>query len=210
MVQRCENHWARLESVIKWSDMNTNHFALHIGLLRSESLYRIKRGDNGISRRLAELIVTAFPEVNLAWLISGAGEMLTPEATRSLQVNFYDLDIETNIGRLESIDPSSTIMIPHSIEADLAMVYKGSAMTPQIPTNSIVIVKRVETESIIWGREYLVVTDKIATLRLIRAHNDETKLRLAPHNTLDFDDITISRGEIKELFVVSAKLIVNY
>lgn len=37
--------------------MTVNYFARYIGLTRGENLYRIKRGDNGISRDLADRIV---------------------------------------------------------------------------------------------------------------------------------------------------------
>jgi len=36
--------WLRLEEVINYSGMSVNAFALHIGLLRSENLYQIKKG----------------------------------------------------------------------------------------------------------------------------------------------------------------------
>lgn len=52
-----ESNWSRLESVIKWANMTVNYFARYIGLTRGENLYRIKRGDNGISRDLADRIV---------------------------------------------------------------------------------------------------------------------------------------------------------
>ncbi|MBQ1957927.1 MAG: hypothetical protein II353_03615, partial [Alistipes sp.] len=67
--------WERLESVIRWSNMTINAFGRHIGLVRSENLYQIKAGKNGISQNLARRIVDKFPEVSLGWLLSGEGEM---------------------------------------------------------------------------------------------------------------------------------------
>ena len=43
--------WSRLKQVIDWSGMSVNRFAGAVGLQRSESLYQIKKGKNGISRR---------------------------------------------------------------------------------------------------------------------------------------------------------------
>ncbi len=57
--------------------MTVNYFARYIGLTRGENLYRIKRGDNGISRDLADRIVSVFPEIDRVWLLTGVGRMLT-------------------------------------------------------------------------------------------------------------------------------------
>lgn len=68
-----------MESVIKHSGMSINKFAKHIGLPAAENLYRIKRGQNGISRIVAERIVEHFPYVSKGWLLSGEGEMFVKE-----------------------------------------------------------------------------------------------------------------------------------
>ena len=70
MRQKMDN-WQRIDSVIRWANMTINYFALYIGLPRGENLYQIKKGNNGISRNLAYKIVTKFPEVSLAWLLTG-------------------------------------------------------------------------------------------------------------------------------------------
>lgn len=54
------DNWQRIDSVIRWANMTINYFALYIGLPRGENLYQIKKGNNGISRNLADKIVTKF------------------------------------------------------------------------------------------------------------------------------------------------------
>lgn len=72
--------WQRLEQVIKWTGLSTNAFATGIGLKRSENLYQIKRGNNRISKNLAELIVRKYGSVNRAWLLTGEIYLaVTPE-----------------------------------------------------------------------------------------------------------------------------------
>ena len=61
-----QNNWQRIEAVIKWANMSTNYFARHIGLARGENLYQIKRGNNGISRDVAQRIVAKFPQIDKA------------------------------------------------------------------------------------------------------------------------------------------------
>ncbi len=192
--------------------MSTNHFARHIGLMRGENLYQIKRGNNGISRRLAEMIVSTFPEVNLIWLLTGSGEMLKERDEKSSQIDYYGVDVECDIRQIEILECTSKLMLPRSIDADFAVDYRGGAMNPSIPTNSVVLLKRVTPEMIIPGMEYLVVTHSIVALRSIRHLNSESPngvLRLTAHQSRQYDDIFIETQQIEQLYRVVAKLIIN-
>ncbi len=63
----------RLSEVIGYSGLSVNAFAKAIGLKRGENLYQIKRGNNGISTKLAKRINRVFPRFPVAWLIFGEG-----------------------------------------------------------------------------------------------------------------------------------------
>ena len=100
-MQRCEKkiymtnkneNWERLESVIRWANMTINYFGRYIGLSRSENLYQIKAGKNGISQNLARRIADKFPEISVGWLLTGEGEMLV-SAVSSGQIPFFDVDV---------------------------------------------------------------------------------------------------------------------
>ena len=71
--------WPRIEMVIRWSGMSTNAFARHIGLPRGENLYQIKKGNNGLSMNVANLICEKFPEIDELWLLTGKRDMLSLE-----------------------------------------------------------------------------------------------------------------------------------
>lgn len=68
--------WSRIEMVIRWSGLSINAFARHIGLRRGENLYQIKRGNNGLSIKVANMMCEKFPEVDELWLLTGKKEML--------------------------------------------------------------------------------------------------------------------------------------
>ncbi len=211
MVEGKENCWERLASVVQWSNMSINHVAHHIGLRNGENLYQIKRGNHGISRKLAETIVVAFPQVSLLWLLTGEGDMFIPEATESLQTNFYDVDIEANIGVIERLDPRSTLMLPASIDVDFAMRYMGDAMGEMTPSNSVVMVKRLSLDQIIPGKEYIVEMSNVALLRIVRQSDVSSEMvRLVAIESDKYDDISIRRDAITALYRVVAKLIINY
>lgn len=213
MVNNKEHSWARLDSVIKWSDMSINHFAHHIGIKRGENLYQIKRGHNGISRKLAETIVNAFPQINLIWLMSGEGEMLQEEDDGVELTAFYDMDAENNIRYIKQNDPTSHIMLPSRFSADFAMMHFGREMPFSIPSNTMVIFRDVAVGSVISGREYLVVTDNRSHLRRVIFDNDQGrnggKIVLISDDRDLFADVEIETADITALFQVVAKLIIN-
>ncbi len=69
--------WSRLEQVIHYSGLpSVNAFALHIGLPRAENLYQIRKGNNGISKRLAERICRIYPDISPVWLLTGNERMI--------------------------------------------------------------------------------------------------------------------------------------
>ena len=67
--------WQRLSEVIKWSGMTTNAFAFYIGCSRGEVLYRIKRGQNRLSKRVATMVAEKYPQISKGWLLTGEGGM---------------------------------------------------------------------------------------------------------------------------------------
>ena len=169
--------WHRLERVIKWTGLSVNSFALNIGLKRSENLYQIKKGNNGISRDLATLITTKYPSVSKAWLLTGEGEMFVEQVAASASqagVPYYGI---------------------------------GTAMLPEIAPGAIVILKRWNVESIVPGESYLVVTEQFKGIRTIRAGSNPSELLLLPANTQQYDPIVIGKSDIVKLFIVQGIIV---
>ena len=62
----------RLRIVLQYSgERSYNALALRLGLKRSENLYRIRKGYNGISMDLALRIRNICPSLSLSWLLGG-------------------------------------------------------------------------------------------------------------------------------------------
>ena len=69
-------NWKRMQAVMRFCGCTSaNRFAHYIGLSRPEVLYRVMRGQNGISEALADRIVRAVGYINIDWLLHGEGEM---------------------------------------------------------------------------------------------------------------------------------------
>ena len=185
-----QNNWQRIEAVIKWANMSTNYFARYIGLARGENLYQIKRGNNGISLDVADRIVSKFPQVDKLWLLTGEGQMFSEERIRGAQIPYYNVDVEQGI-------------------AHLAMCYTGRAMGSIVPPGTVVLLKAVDRDAIIPGGEYVIVCRKIVTLRIVRAADEEGKVRLVAGDRENYDDIVLNVNDIVSVYKVKGKLIIN-
>ena len=176
-----QNNWQRVEAVIKWANMSTNYFARYIGLARGENLYQIKRGNNGISLDVAERVVAKFPQIDKLWLLTGEGQMFCDSSLRGVQIPYYNVDVEQSIARLGELESNVSFMAQPVGDCDLAMP----------------------------GSEYVIITQKIVTLRIVRTADEEGKLRLVAGDRRKFDDILLPASEIKALYKVKGILIIN-
>lgn len=208
-MQEKQNNWQRIESVIKWANMSTNYFARHIGLARGENLYQIKRGNNGISFDVANRIVACFPQVDKLWLLTGEGQMFSDAKVRGAQIPYYNVDVVRGLTHLGHFEPECHLLLPLLGDCDLAMRYERRDMGPRVPSGSVVGLKAVDRDAIIPGGEYVIVSQKIVTLRIVRAAEQEGKLRLVAADRENFDDILLNVSDIKSVYKVKCKLIIN-
>ena len=204
-----QNNWQRIEAVIKWANMSTNYFARYIGLARGENLYQIKRGNNGISLNVADRIVSKFPQIDKLWLLTGEGQMFADARQRGMQIPFYNTDVEQHIASLDRLEAECDLVVLPVGDYDLAMVYNGRAMGAVVPPGTIVLLKAIDADAIIPGEEYVIVCQKIVTLRIVRAADAEGKYRLVPGDRENFDDILVNASDITSVYKVKGKLIIN-
>lgn len=203
------DNWNRIHAVIKWAGMTTNFFAHYIGLSCGENLYQIKRGNNGISKDVAERVVNKFPDINKAWLLTGEGSMFANDASSASQIPFYNVDVESAL-REESLgEPTFNMFIPQIKKCDLAMIYNGHAMGKTTPAGTILFLKKSAIDAIIPGGEYVVLSTNFTTLRKIRKTRVSDMLTLVAGDRKSFDDIEIAKSEILSLYHVVGKLTVN-
>lgn len=66
----------RIKEFRKFTGLNFSKLAEEIGLNTVQTLYDIKNGKHGISKDVAEKIQAKYLNVNIAWLLTGEGEML--------------------------------------------------------------------------------------------------------------------------------------
>lgn len=67
----------RIDEVLRYTKMNVKTLSERLGYARPQGLYDVAAGrTKNISPDLARKIITAFPEIRQAWLLSGEGDML--------------------------------------------------------------------------------------------------------------------------------------
>lgn len=63
--------------LLDYSKLNTKQFSEKLGMKRGQAIYDIINGKTKrISEKLANQIISAFPEINRTWLLTGEGEMV--------------------------------------------------------------------------------------------------------------------------------------
>ncbi len=198
------NNWQRIEQIIKWTEAaSVSAFAREIGLNRGENLYQIKRGNNGISKELAETITNKYPQISRAWLLTGEGEMLPDEALREkVEIPFYKVDAVQYIMYDADLAPTYNISFPLFRGSDFAAFSFSDAMMPDIPQGAVLFFQEAQVSAIHPGATYLVVSDSFLGIRTLRKEPESTIIRLVPKNKESYDDVIIDEKEIKRLFVV--------
>lgn len=209
------DNWQRLEAVIKWSNMTTHSFAIAIGLNRSENLYQIKRGRNGISKGLAKRICTLYPQIDYVWILTGQGVMLRgvgsfdqPAAGAiATGVPSFIGDVTLLSTKGETSFESYFSHISCINNCDHALAVSGCAMAPEVPAGSIIIVKRISKKYIVYGEIYLIITCNGALIREIKPSLNPEEVDMVAKNRELFDPITIPLIEIENLYLV--RVVIN-
>lgn len=204
--------WQRLEQVIRWTGLSTNAFALGIGLKRSENLYQIKRGNHGISKELAELIVRKYPGINRAWLLTGEGDMQTESSSSSRSASgmpYYERDLLRVASDVILPSASDYIYVPGFETCDFAARVTGNALAPEIPAGAVVLVRRSDpTSPILPGQIYLIVTAEWVQLGRVQLDSGQPGvLHLIQSNGSDGVSLTVCRTQIARLYLIEGVVI---
>lgn len=219
------NNWQRIEQIIKWAGVSSvNAFAREIGLNRGENLYQIKRGNNGISRDLAETVTTKYPAVSKAWLLTGEGEMLPAKSAKLRnEIPFFKLDAVDLLsmagekpaktrGRKPGEEdnsfpePECFVSFPMIKGCDLAAFTLSDAMQPEIPNGATVFLKKVEAAEVVPGNTYLVISRGFKGIRTVRTGGKDT-FRLVPRDLDNFDEVNVPAADIERIYQVKGQLV---
>lgn len=127
---------------------------------------------------MCDKILSCYPEINKAWLLTGEGDMLNTEQSPSLSsindkviadndgdnqhiIKYYP-NVNGSMGGVQFLDdPDETvcdITIPGYSDCKFAINAYGDSMYPLIKSGQIILMSEWLESFIDWGRIYLVVT----------------------------------------------------
>ena len=164
---------SRIMQIIDYKHINKRKFYKETGLSNG-FLDKVK--DVGVSK--IENILSAYPDINPIWLLTGKGNMLLEEPEQSIPTNSFKLrtdqsqenqeiplyNIEAAAGLVELFQSSSshipidTLRIPNLPKCDGAVFVTGDSMYPLLKSGDIVAYKQIHDllSEIFWGEMYLI------------------------------------------------------
>lgn len=175
-MDKTNKNWERIESVVRWSGMTVNRFAIHIGLSRSENLYQIKNGNNGISQKLAQRIVEVFPEISIGWLMTGEGFMLKEKNAGFAIPCYVGVGSLIELSGGACVQPEWMISFPLLDNCDMALQVPSDAVKePQmseITLGKTYFLKKTSIKEIIPDANYVIIAQNCVYLRKIRTSEE--------------------------------------
>ena len=92
----------QLNNILVYTKLNPKSFSEKIGLARPQAIYDIQKGKTkNFSHAMINKILSAFPEFNKSWLLTGEGEMLIEKEKTTSTENLIKEDLKDRCKSLE-------------------------------------------------------------------------------------------------------------
>lgn len=208
-----------INKLLKYSNLNASGFSKKIGLDRPQAIYDIQKGKTeSISNKMADKIVSVFPEISKGWLLTLSGDMLQNKnanpALLDVGIPFYDMDVTASIAETfcdEREDVQYYINYPPLNDCDAAFPVYGESMIPDFYPGEVVLVREIRNvDSMLWGEPYLVITnalcDNLRTIKNVYLSEDRQNFILRATNPRYSGDTIISRDNVLKIFLVKGKV----
>ena len=167
-----------------------------------------KSGDN--SRRSSlDKISTAYPQLNMVWLLTGEGEMLktSTEQTETTPYTVPLVPISAQGGSFNDFvvsvrDSDCEKVISPVKHVDFALTVTGDSMAPEYPGGSQVLVRKVDEKAFIeWGRVYVLDTCNGTVIKKLNPGRDESEVLCASINP-DYQPFYVKLSDVYGLYRV--------
>lgn len=197
--------------------LNPKSFSEKIGLDRPQAIYDIQSGKTkNISAKMADKIISAFPEIDRSWLLTGEGNMLkesTDMAAPHSRIRYW-VDVDATAGGVTLFDDQVTnkyidLDIPEFRDCTDAVNLYGDSMLPLYKSGQIIILKEWMESFIDYGNVYLVITKKgNRMVKYLRKGSDAQHVLCVSENK-DFDPFEIEKDDILRLYLVKGGISKN-
>ena len=206
-------------------------YIAHKEISQREFERRIKKSNgyvnnivNTISADVINDISKEFDDLNINWLITGEGEMLKENVGEtSLEIVY---DNPRGVPYFENIEATGSILslyndypevptfyinYPHFDDCTAYVPVVGDSMFPMYSSGEIIAVKKVDnTDILLWGEAYLVVTNgnanSLRTVKLVHQHEDDSKIILRASNPNYRGDTVLNKADVISMFIVKGRI----
>lgn len=219
----------RLKMVLEYLGISANRLSKEIKLSSPQVFYDIKAGRCGISKELAKRIQEKYLNIDVAWLLTGVGEMVRNGSCVAVKDEMSDsmsalksvmpvdavplVDIKS-VGSLPADGESSGswglfgVSVPflNSMEGDLAVCQYGDSMAPVIPAGSILHIRRVVKwrDYIGYGNDFVIILNdgRRMTRHVVKCDSDPQNCLVVHSYNPEVGDEALPKDMVSEVWKV--------
>lgn len=163
---------------LTWKDL-----ADKVGIASAQTFTDIRGGRHGISMKLANKIIEAFPEIRKEWLMFESGPMTHKEAEGMITMFNSVEDISDSKSSPDFINVGSCFP-----KAEIAIRNTSDSMT-EYPVGCILVMKRVmDMKLLMPGNNYLIETNEFVTVKRLQKGKDNAHIALYSSNCATYPD----------------------
>lgn len=163
---------------LTWKDL-----ADKVGIASAQTFTDIRGGRHGISMKLANKIIEAFPEIRKEWLMFESGPMTHKEAEGMIAMFNSVEEITDSKSSPDYINEGSCFP-----KAEIAIRNTSDSMA-EYPVGCILVMKRVmDMKLLIPGNNYLIETNEFVTVKRLQKGKDNAHIALYSSNCATYPD----------------------
>jgi len=189
---------------------------------------QVIRERNGLSNKLLEEILEAYPEINKTWLLTGEGNPLksgnnsapnlvadNPQIKYFNGVPYYeDFDVTASVVTTFSDYkelPTFFINYKHFNDCDAYVPVMGDSMEPKYCNGEIIAIRKINNiDALLPGEAYLVITsaeaNSLRTVKCVFKSPDDSKIILRAINPNFAGDTVINKKDVLSIYFVKGKI----
>lgn len=177
----------KIEEIQRHLNLTWKEMARKVGLASAQTFTDIRSGKHGISMKLGNRIVEAFPDIRREWVMFGQGAMLKQNEERGIK--FYDTASSDGNAIFDENRFAGTIDVGSCFpNAEIAVRNNSDSMT-EYPIGCIIVLRRVcDVNLLIPGSNYLVETDEFSVVKRYQKGKDDAHIALYSSNTAKYPD----------------------
>lgn len=211
----------RIEKIVEYSGLSIPKFAEFVGFKTPQAVRELIKGNTKtLSFQAQEKIISSYPEINVVWLTTGEGDMLSssapppPPDSDTRLVPIGSLDSKGGVEYNESVNTTGYITgyMPFSKtmahEGDIVIPVYGHSMEPVYNDGCMVLIRKVEMwrEYLELGCTYIVeLMDDRRVIKTVTAGSDNEHFLLTSFNPA-YPPQEVSRSFVRSVWRVIASI----